>query len=111
VVFKWQVHQERTRKGERVMDIVERLRGIYRTPITDGLGSAGGDEPVNPHEFVRKFETPPIQHEAANVIERLQAIAVKHGLWKEAPCCLCGYNGPNYFQPSVHKCAAIEDSE
>jgi hypothetical protein len=43
--------------------------------------------------------------------ERLQAIAVKHGLWKEAPCCLCGYNGPNYFQPSVHKCAALKEKE
>ncbi len=54
------------------MDIVERLRGIYRAPITDGLGAAGGDEPDNPHEFVRKFETPPIQHDAADEIERLR---------------------------------------
>jgi len=54
------------------MDIVERLRGIYRAPITDGLGAAGGDEPDNPHEFVRKFETPPIQHEAADEIEQLR---------------------------------------
>ena len=52
------------------MDIVERLRGVYRAPITDGLGAAGGDEPDNSHEFVRKFETPPIQHEAADEIER-----------------------------------------
>jgi len=54
------------------MDIVERLRGIYRAPITDGLEAAGGDEPDNPHEFARKFETPPIQHEAADEIERLR---------------------------------------
>lgn len=54
-------------------DIVERLRGIYRIPITDGLGPVGGgEEPNNPHEFVRKFETPRIQQEAADEIERLR---------------------------------------
>jgi hypothetical protein len=76
------------------MDIVERLRDWCEDPHDVSMG-----------------ELAEYSHEAANVIERLQAIAVKHGLWKEAPCCLCGYNGPNYFQPSVHKCAAIEDSE
>lgn len=25
--------------------------------------------------------------------------------WK-APCVLCGYNGPGFFQPSTHPCAA-----
>ena len=24
---------------------------------------------------------------------------------KEAPCFCCGYNGPGYYQPDVHKCA------
>ncbi len=48
---------------------------------------------------------------AIDEIERLRTVAVKRGLWKEAPCCVCGYNGPNYFQPSVHKCAAIEEKE
>ncbi|MBS7812312.1 hypothetical protein [Roseococcus pinisoli] len=50
-----------------------RLRGIYRTPITDGLGPAGGEEPDNPLEHVHTFETVPIQHEAAAYIERLEA--------------------------------------
>lgn len=55
-------------------DIVDRLRGIYRIPITDGLGAVGvGKEPDNPNEFVRQFETPPIQKEAAAEIERLRA--------------------------------------
>jgi hypothetical protein len=53
-------------------DLVERLRGIYRTPITDGLGPVGsGDEPNNPDEFVRTFPVPPIHREAADEIERL----------------------------------------
>ena len=55
--------------------LVDRLRGIYRIPITDGLGAVGaGEEPDNPNEFVRHFETAPIQHEAAAEIERLQAM-------------------------------------
>jgi hypothetical protein len=53
--------------------LVDRLRGIYRIPITDGLGAVGsGEEPDNPNEFVRKFETAPIQHEAADRIEALE---------------------------------------
>jgi hypothetical protein len=47
------------------------LRGTYRIPITDGLGPAGGEEPDNPNEFVRTFEAPPIQKEAAAELERL----------------------------------------
>lgn len=53
-------------------DIVERLRGIYRIPITDGLGPAGGDEPNNQTEFVRSFPVPSINIEAAAEIERLR---------------------------------------
>ena len=54
--------------------LVERLRGFYRVPITDGLGPVGaGEEPDNPNEFVRNFETPPIQHEAASELDRLNA--------------------------------------
>ncbi len=54
-------------------DLVNRLNGIYRIPITDGLGPAGGEEPNNPNEFVRTYETPPIQKEAAARISALEA--------------------------------------
>lgn len=54
-------------------DLVKRLRGEYRIPINDGLGAVGsGDEPENPYEFVRRFDTAPIQHEAASRIEELE---------------------------------------
>ena len=54
--------------------LVERLNGVYRVPITDGLGAVGaGEEPDNPNEFVRRFETPPIQKEAAATIQPLVA--------------------------------------
>ena len=55
----------------RAETLPDRLRGIYRIPITDGLGPAGGEEPYNPDVFVRRFDTPPIQHEAADEIDRL----------------------------------------
>jgi len=54
-------------------NLVDRLNGIYRVPITDGLGPAGGEEPGNPREFVRTFESSPINKEAANAIELLCA--------------------------------------
>lgn len=58
-------------------DLVDRLRGKYRIPITDGLGAAGGEEPENELEFVRTFPSPPIQVEAASEIERLRAALVQ----------------------------------
>lgn len=62
-------------RGPVMSDLVGRLRGVYRIPITDGLGAVGaGEEPDNPNEFVRRFETSPIQREAADEIERLEAL-------------------------------------
>jgi hypothetical protein len=37
--------------------------------------------------------------------ERLRA-AIPPDAWKKAPCCICGYNGPGYYQPETHPCAA-----
>lgn len=57
-----------------VAGLVERLEGIYRVPITDGLGAVGGgEEPDNPTEFVRRFPAVPIQQEAASTIRALVA--------------------------------------
>ncbi len=50
-------------------DFTDRLRGIYRIPITDGLGPAGGEEPENAQEFVRTFDVPPIQRRAADYLD------------------------------------------
>lgn len=54
-------------------DLINRLSGIYRIPIKDGLGAVGaGEEPDNPNEFVRKFEgLPPIHGEAAAALREL----------------------------------------
>lgn len=56
-------------------DIVERLRGIYRVQITDGLGKVDGNlETDNVNEFVRQFPSPPIQIAAADEITRLRQL-------------------------------------
>jgi len=47
--------------------ICDRLRGLYRIPINDGLGPIDGKM-----TFDRQHETPPIQHAAAELIEELQ---------------------------------------
>lgn len=52
--------------------LCERLRGVYRIPVNDGCGSLNGSD-----EFVREFETGPIQHEAAARIEALLALMDK----------------------------------
>lgn len=62
-----------TQTPEALKRLVERLNGVYRIPITDGHGPAGGEEPDNPNEFVRTFEAPPIQREAAAAISALTA--------------------------------------
>jgi len=59
-------------------DLVNRLRGKYRIPITDGLGAAGGEEPENDNEFVRSFPSTPIQMKAADEIERLRVRSEEH---------------------------------
>ena len=32
--------------------------------------------------------------------------AIDKARFKRAPCYLCGYNGPGYYQPDTHPCAA-----
>ena len=49
----------------RLRELIDRLEGKYRVPITDGLGPAGGDEPDNADFFVRSFPSSPLAKEAA----------------------------------------------
>ena len=49
--------------------------------------------------------------EAADEIDRLTRI-----VWQfqrttaiPAPCRICGYNGPNFWQPNAHWCARLTD--
>lgn len=36
-----------------------------------------------------------------------QPAAVDRARFRKAPCYLCGYNGPGYFQPETHPCASL----
>ncbi len=65
-------------------------------------------------ERLRRFwkEDETVLIEAANTIEvqearirELEGALLKSGAWKIAPCCICGYNGPGYYQPDTHECA------
>jgi len=37
---------------------------------------------------------------------KLARVVARAGL-SDAPCDLCGYNGPGYYQPNTHPCAAL----
>lgn len=77
--------------------LCDRLRGIYRIPIRDGLGPVGGgDEPENPDQFVRSFTTAPIQHEAAR---RIRALEAENARLRNA---LCWYADPEIYRPHPH---------
>lgn len=58
--------------GLTTQELVERLRGTYRVPITDGLGPAGGEEPGNADFFVRTFPTSPLAKAAADRLSELE---------------------------------------
>jgi len=55
-------------KGVNTNELIDRLRGKYITPIEDGGGPIDGKMEVK-----RQFPTAPIQLEAADEIESLQA--------------------------------------
>lgn len=39
-------------------------------------------------------------------VKRLEDMLFARGAMEEAPCFCCGYNGPGYYQPAQHPCAA-----
>lgn len=43
--------------------------------------------------------------DARKEVKRLCDILFVRGEMLHPPCFRCGYNGPEYFQPNVHRCA------
>ena len=41
-------------------------------------------------------------------IKKLENVIIANGLIDKAPCCLCGYNGEDYYNPEKHKCMKIK---
>lgn len=58
--------------SERVLDLVDRLRGIYTLAVNDGAGLLNGKD-----TYTESFPVLPIQKEAADEIERLRKINTK----------------------------------
>ena len=46
-----------------------------------------------------------VEAELSACKERVREKLFKYGEMKKAPCFVCGYNGQNYYSPSVHPCA------
>ena len=80
-------------------DICQRLRGIYTVPVNDGAGLLDGKD-----TFTREFVTPPIQHEAANEIEKLRKL-VSH-CWVHSGYPQCGYLQMTTEQKQLY-CAVV----
>jgi hypothetical protein len=41
-------------------------------------------------------------------VDRLRGLLANCYNWRtDPPCQICGYNGPDYFDGTVHECAAI----
>ena len=53
--------------ADRVLHLVDRLRGIYTLAVDDGCGPLDGSD-----TFTRKYETDPLLHQAADCIEALE---------------------------------------
>lgn len=53
-----------TPTAAEVRELANRLRGVYTVPVRDGAGPLNGTG-----TFTREFQTPPIQHEAAKVVD------------------------------------------
>ena len=40
-------------------------------------------------------------------LERVKRHRLFRTMFESAPCILCGYNGPGYYQPDAHPCAKV----
>lgn len=97
--------------GQEV-SLIERLRkvpALSRLVIDDGEYSTT----YIPIGMLVHRAADKIDEQAAE-IERLRAenkrlrdgLPMHPELFEEGPCYLCGYNGPGYYQPQTHPCAA-----
>lgn len=81
--------RERVR-GELTREAVENVNGVYVVALrhVERICAAPADAP-----------------DWRDVARRLLKIALDAGVWQTAPCQICGYNGPGYFQADTHPCS------
>lgn len=88
--------------GDLKVQLAERTR--ERDRYHDALIDRHGGEPI---ALLHELDGEREMRESAEQREReLQDRLFARGEMAQAPCFVCGYNGPNYFQPDVHPCAA-----
>ncbi len=80
--------------SQPTLRLVDRLRGIYTIPVNDGAGPFNGSD-----TFTCEFETPPIQKEAAAVIDAMkEALLEVHS---------CGNAGARLSRTASDKVRAV----
>jgi len=84
------------------MNIVERLRA-HQKKAQHGISGYGKNLYENVNEFCAEIYAD--TGLAADRIDALEDELFKIGRMEDSPCFVCGYNGPNYYQPSTHPCA------
>jgi hypothetical protein len=103
---------ERIRADEGAVVVAHRFIGPDGAPVTewdDGLPDNRKTFPdlCPPVASVQyAYDRPPAQAAHVDRIDKRR--------FAKAPCYLCGYNGPGYYQPNTHPCAAkyhVEDAE
>lgn len=47
--------------------------------------------------------------EKDDALKVMKIVALKAGAAHKAPCAVCRYNGPGYFQPETHECIRLLD--
>jgi hypothetical protein len=86
---------------EGLARLLERIRDLLASLPVDCLGS-GTDASGQPYpirdEVIHGITKALAQQPAAGAVDKAR--------FKRAPCYLCGYNGPGYYQPDTHPCAA-----
>lgn len=88
--------------AEMQAQLAERTR--ERDRYHDALIDRHGGEPIALlHELDGERE---MRESAERQVRALQDRLFMRGEMALAPCFVCGYNGPNYYQPDAHPCAA-----
>lgn len=62
--------------------------------------------PISRRQWIQVLDDP---KQSQAEVERLWDIVARRG-WSDSPCCICGYNGPGYSNPQVHRCITDRDS-
>ena len=73
----------------------------WQCPFTGGnkglVNAENGDQYCAMERKVQRLEA---------MVRFLEDLLIERGAMEDAPCFICGYDGPGYYQPDKHRCAA-----